>query len=132
VIDRRIREIELVEARFGELDIAADRSWLIIRRYRLPRGWNEPETQVLILIPPGYPQTPPDNFYADLDLRLAGEGDRRAEGGTDGPTHEGRQWQQFSWHFVETAEWQPHTDIEQGHNLLTFLDGVEQRLSELS
>jgi hypothetical protein len=130
VLDRRNREIELVEARFGELDIASDYTWLVIRRYPLPPGWNKTETQILILIPPGYPQTPPDNFYTDLDLLLAGGA--RAEGGSDGPTYEGRQWQQFSWHFVDTADWQPHAEIERGHNLLTFLDGVAQRLSELS
>lgn len=132
MLERREREIELVEARFGELEIADDYSWFTIRRYELPTGWNKTATQILVLLPPGYPETPPDNFYADLDLRLAGEGDRRAEGGTDGPTHEGRQWQQFSWHFVDPTEWQPHTEIERGHNLLTFMDGVVQRLSELS
>jgi hypothetical protein len=130
VIERRTREIELVEARYGELEIAPDHSWLIIRGLSLPAGWSKTETDVLILIPPGYPQAPPDNFYTDIDLRLASGA--QAEGGSDGPVHEGRQWQQFSWHFVDAADWQPHAEIERGHNLLTFVDGVEQRLSEPS
>jgi hypothetical protein len=130
VIERRTREIELVEARYGGLDLAADRSWLIIHAFPLPAGWNKTETDVLIIISPGYPQTPPDNFYTELDLRLANGA--QAEGGSDGPVYEGHQWQQFSWHFVDAADWEPRAEIEQGHNLLTFLDGVEQRLSELS
>jgi hypothetical protein len=116
----------------GNPETPDDYSWFVIRHYPLPDGWNKTTTQILILLPPGYPETPPDNFYTDLDLRLAGEGDRRAEGGTDGPSHQGRQWQQFSWHFVEPAEWQPQAEIERGHNLLTFMNGVVQRLSELS
>lgn len=128
--DRRKREIELVEEQFGVLDIASDWSWLIIRGYPLPVGWSKSETAILILIPPGYPETPPDNFYTDVDLRLANGA--QAEGQSDGPTHAGRQWQQFSWHFVEPAEWQPHVELEKGHNLLTFMNGVVQRLSELS
>jgi hypothetical protein len=125
-----MREIELVEAQFGELEVAPDGSWLIIRRYPLPPGWSKDATSVLILVPAGYPQTPPDNFYVDIDLRLAGGG--RAEGGSDGLAHSGRQWQQFSWHFVDASEWQPHAEIDCGHNLVSFLTGVEQRLSELN
>ena len=128
MIERRKREIELVEVTFGELGIAEDYSWFVIPNYTLPAGWNKPSTAILILLDPGYPETPPDNFYADFDLRLANG--VRAEGETDGPTHNERQWQTFSWHFVDTNEWQPHADAEKGHNLLTFMDGVVQRLSE--
>ncbi len=128
MIERRKREIELVEASFGELGIADDYSWFIIPSYTLPAGWNKPATAILVLLDPGYPETPPDNFYADLDLRLANN--ERAERADDGPVHNDKQWQIFSWHFEEPTEWQPHADPLKGHNLLTFMDGVKQRLSE--
>jgi hypothetical protein len=33
---------------------------------------------------------------------------------------------------VDANEWKPSPDVEKGHNLLTFLQGVEQRLSEVN
>jgi hypothetical protein len=130
VLDRRQRELDLVAQRYGELERPDDCSWLVIARWALPPGWSKAETAVLVPVPPGYPETPPDNFYTDPDLNLAG-------GGTPANTsghleHAGRTWRQFSWHFVDANEWQPHPEIEKGHNLLTFMLGVEQRLSDVS
>jgi hypothetical protein len=45
--------------------------WVIIHDFPLPRGYNYASTDVLILLPPSYPQTPPDWFYVDYNLRLA-------------------------------------------------------------
>jgi hypothetical protein len=45
--------------------------WVIIHDFPLPRGYNYSSTDVLILLPPNYPQTPPDWFYVDYNLRLA-------------------------------------------------------------
>lgn len=128
MLERRERELELVEAQFGELERAIDLSWFVIRRLTLPSGWNKTETAVLILLPPGYPETPPDNFHTDPDLTLAaGAEPGNASGMVD---HADRRWRQFSWHFEDTNEWKPHAEIERGHNLLTFLLGVQQRLAE--
>jgi len=128
VLERRQKELELVEAQFGELERAPDLSWFVIRHFPVPAGWNKQETALLILLPPGYPETPPDNFHTDTDLTLADGGEPdRASGTLD---HAGRRWRLFSWHFEDTNEWQPHAEVEQGHNLLTFLLGVQQRLAE--
>jgi hypothetical protein len=128
VLERRQKELELVAARYGELERAADLRWFVIRRLPLHAGWSKSESAVLILLDPGYPETPPDNFHTDADLTLAGGGE---PGNASGMLeHAGRRWRVFSWHFEETEEWQPHAELEQGHNLLTFLLGVEQRLAE--
>jgi hypothetical protein len=128
VLERRRKELELVEAQFGELERAPDLSWFVVARFPLPPGWSMNETPVLILFPPGYPETPPDNFYTDPDLRLASGHD--PEGGSGMLDHAGRRWRQFSWHFEDTGEWRPDVEVEGGHNLLTFLLGVQQRLAE--
>jgi hypothetical protein len=81
----------------------------------------------LILIPPGYPITPPDNFYTDNELRLSSGA---LPGNSNANTIQlERPWLQFSYH-VESADWQPNSDLLQGHNLMTFLQGVAIRLSE--
>jgi hypothetical protein len=46
-------------------------SWVIIKDFPLPAGYNYETTDILVLLPPNYPQTPPDWFYVDDNLRLA-------------------------------------------------------------
>ena len=128
MLERRHKELELVEAQYGELERAPDLSWFAIRRLPLPAGWSKIETSLLILLEPGYPETPPDNFYTDADLTLAGGGEPDAASGM--LEHADQRWRVFSWHFEDTTEWQPHAELERGHNLLTYLLGVQQRLAE--
>ena len=122
-------ELELVERELGELELGPNLDWFVVKRLPLGAGWNKATTQVLVLLPGGYPTTPPDNFYADADLRLAG-------GAVPGNTSQdqqavGRTWLLFSYH-VESGDWQPDPAPKHGHNLLTFLEGVIRRLREAS
>jgi len=127
VIDLRKRELELVAAEYGELDHGPNIEWLVLCRWQLPSGWNQKETRLLIIIPSGYPVTPPDNFYTDADLRLA---DGRQPGNTSLASHQGENWLQFSYH-LESGDWRPQANLLEGDNLLTFLIGVAARLAEL-
>lgn len=129
--DRLKKEVELVERRYGELELPADFSWLIVKRWSLPPGWSASETALLVAIPPGYSVTPPDNFSVAHDLRLAGGGTPGNAIGTH--EHAGRQWLQLSYHVVYRADgWKPHEDVVSGDNLLTFLLGAEDRMGEAS
>ena len=127
MIERRKEELKLVEAKYGELEVDPNVDWFIIKRWQLGSGWSVGETSVLVLFPPGYAVTPPDNFYTRNDLRLASG----AQPGNTSPnaTQVGRSWLQFSWH-VEAGDWTPHAEVLKGHNMLTFLEGVGWRLSE--
>ena len=128
MLERRERELELVRTEYGDLEIGSNLDWVIIKKWTLQTGWSKSETQVLVLIPPGYPVTPPDNFYTDNDLRLANGG--QPSNSSVNVSQLGRFWLQFSYH-VEPEDWKPHADLLQGHNLLTFLKiGVTRRLSE--
>src|SRR2546427_6728397 len=129
MIERRNEELKLVEAKYGELEIDPNYDWFVIRRWQLGSGWNTGETPIFVVFPLGYPVTPPDNFYARNDLRLAAGG----QPGNTNPnaTQAGRTWLQFSWH-VGGGDWRPHAEILKGHNMLTFLEGVSRRLSEAS
>lgn len=127
MLERRQQEFDLVRARYGEIEVSPNLDWLIIKQYSLGSGWNKAQTALYVPIGSGYPLTPPDNFYADNDLRLAG-GTLPGSASPD-QQQQGRPWLQFSYH-VEAADWKPHADLLQGHNLLTFLLGVERRLSE--
>jgi hypothetical protein len=123
--DRIKRELALVRLAYGDLEVDVHLRWFVIRRWVLVPGWNKDSTRVLVLIPPGYAVTAPDNFYTDPDLALASG---VKPGATSGPVEQaGRQWLQFSYH-IEAGDWQP----ESGHDLLTFLVGVYLRLKEVS
>lgn len=126
---RMEEELKLVKHRYGELEVAPGGEWFIIDEWQLPPGWNKPAVSVLVLVPPGYSATPPDNFYTDNDLRLANGG--VPGNASSNQVQAGRQWLQFSYH-VDAATWRPHAQVLKGHNLLSYLDGVGVRLQEAS
>lgn len=129
--ERLQREFELVAKRYGELELPEDLTWVVVNHLALPTGWSAGVTSLLLMIPAGYPATPPDNFAIDAEIRLAGGGEPGNLAGRI--AHAGREWLQFSWHVVDgTNGWAPHAEIERGDNLLTFLLGVESRLAEAS
>lgn len=126
MLDRRLQEIELLRKKYGPLEQGANLEWILFKEFPLPPGWNRTTTPLLVLIPPGYPMTPPDNFYVPTGFRLASGA--MASNFNEGQNHLGRQWGQFSFHVKEY--WSPKADILEGDNLLTFMLGVERRLRE--
>lgn len=126
--DRRQEEINLLEKRYYKVEADSNYQWFIIREFVLPEGWNKLSTDLLILIPSGYPNIPPDNFYTDNELRVAAG--NILPNRTSQTRQLNQQWLQFSYH-VDKTTWKPHADILCGHNLQTFMSGVVQRLSEV-
>lgn len=128
---QRIREeLALLEKRYGLLEHDDNLTWFVVPRFPLLAGWNATETRVMVLLPPGYPTTPPDNFYTDSELRLANGG---SPGNTSNATPVGGDaWLMFSFHVLDDQQWKPHEDVTRGHNLLDYLDGVAGRLAEAS
>lgn len=125
--ERLEAEVDLLRKAGWEVEAGPDYQWIVVKQVPLPEGWNQAETDILIKIRSGFPTTPPDNFYAEQDLRLA-NGNKPS----NAPNEEsigGRNWLMFSYH-LRDGEWDPHSELEQGHNLLTYLEGVRSRLSE--
>ena len=126
-LDRRRQEIELLRRRYGELENGENVDWVLFKSFPLPVGWNSDSTELLVLIPAGYPTTPPDNFYVRNGLRTP-------SGGSPGNYSEnqsilGGSWAQFSFH---AKEWSPSSNPEEGDSLITFMFAVEGRLKELN
>ncbi len=128
-MDRWRDEIELLREEFPTLMHGENYDWFEIPDLPLPQGWNRVQTRILVLIPPGYPETPPDNFYVETGLKLA-------DGGSPGGYNEsaekiGKTWGQFSWH-ADVSTWVPASNPREGHNLRTFITMARKRLSEKS
>lgn len=128
-MNERIREeLEFVRRRFGELEYSPASSSVVVKHLMLPVGWDREETELLFLIPSGYPVTPPDNFYTDNALRLSSGGEPGSS--PKDQSQLGGLWRMFSWHLDD--EWRPHADPTRGDNLVTFLLKCLDRLKELS
>ena len=126
-LERRELELSILKKRYGEIDYGGDLSWVLFKEFGLPSGWNRIRTELLVLIPAGYPTNPPDNFFVPNGFRLADGG--LPANFSENQTILGASWSQFSFH---VKEWTPSSDSNDGDSLLTFILGVERRLEELS
>ncbi|MGQ9656729.1 MAG: E2/UBC family protein [Fimbriimonadales bacterium] len=112
--------------------------WVIIRDFPLPRGYNYPTTDILILLPSNYPQTPPDWFYVDNNLRLADgrrpshvfyetthdPNVRRAHQAIDEPP----QMKGWTGCCLHIRSWKPAANPLDGHSLLSVCALIEGAL----
>lgn len=89
-----------------EAVIENNQKGLVFPSYPLPDGkFNLPATDVLILLPAGYPDAPPDMFFCNPPILLA-DGCPAASTDATFPFH-GRMWQRWSRH---NSSWRPGID----------------------
>jgi hypothetical protein len=127
--ERVQQEINLLKEEYPGLQYGQGLDWVLLPQYVLPLLYNIEQTPLLWLIPPGYPQTGPDDFFTDGDLRLKNGinppsfnlGPNSSSGVAPIPGN----WGWFSWH---PENWLPATTIEKGDNLFTFLRSVNMCL----
>lgn len=124
--ERIEEEIELLRAKYPNLQHGENFDWIIIPDFPLQGHWNRPRTKLLFLIPPSYPHAPPDNFYVETGLKLKNGGDpSNYNEGAGVPV--GGAWGCFSWH---AEKWQPSSSVKEGDNFLSFMRAVGIRLRE--
>jgi hypothetical protein len=91
--------------------------FVVIRKYPLPDGYSKNHADLLLKVPPPYPNGSMDMFWVDDDLRLA---NGTLPSSTTIEHYLGRNWLRFSWH---PQNWHPSRD-----SILTFIAFVERRL----
>ena len=70
---------------------------VVISRWRLPKGFNRTETDLLVRLSPGYPDLAPDMWWFDPEvLRADGQ---QLPATSVYETYLGRRWQRWSRHF---------------------------------
>lgn len=95
---------------------------LIIRDYELPTGkFNYERTDLLILIPPGYPDNRPDMWYFNPPILLSPSNvpARQTQANIN---FEGKIWQRWSRHYP-AQEWKSGED-----GIYTYLKKVQHAL----
>lgn len=114
-------ESEYLDANYPKWDIASfdgAKSGVIISGFPLPDGYTAEKSDLLIIIPQGYPGAALDMFYFDPQLRKSsGRGiDKLAT-----ETHFNRSWQRWSRHY----QWTPGED-----NLVKHIEFVTNVLKQ--
>lgn len=78
-------------------------SFLEIADYAVPAGFEPNRVQLLLKLPPGFPDAAPDMFWVHPAVRTASGSPPRA---TSSEHFLGKDWQRFSWHLAPGA-WKP-------------------------
>lgn len=128
--DRVNAEIDELKKKYPNLQHGEQLNWILIPEFPLAPGLhNKGTTKLLFVMPPGYPNTGPDDFFVDNDLRFAGGNTIPAfnsgPNSSSGPAPVPGDWGWFSWH---PSSWRPAATIEGGDNLMTFVRGVNMCL----
>lgn len=126
--ERIQQEVKLLQKKYGALECGPNLEYVLFKEFKLPSGWNRDVSELLVIIPAGYPSTPPDNFFIPVGFRLASGSSPSCY--SEFVSHIGRQWGQFSYHV--DGEWHPTSNILEGDNLLSFMIKVLDRLKELN
>ena len=108
------------EGRRAELTEAEGMACVVFSEYPLPRGYTRAASNLLLMMPPSYPNGKPDMFWVEPEIVLAGGTVPRSADSVE--THLGRQWRRFSWHLTS---WNPAVD-----DLRTYLEFVNSRLAK--
>ena len=133
-------EVQMIAARFSHPPYQGvyyddeNRDWLIIPDYPLPARFRDRSSDLLIVFPETYPETPPIGFYLNKRFPLrAGGYDPHATGKAyhDAPdlTDQGWHWYCVQMDMQVAGAWRPQADPGQPDNLWTFLNMVREALS---
>lgn len=96
---------------------------IVLKGYRLPSGFDPGTTDLLVRLPAGFPDVPPDMYWVDPEVRLTKTGGY-PPAAEHFETYLGRRWQRFSRHLTGGA-WRPGID-----DLSTWLTAIRQKLAE--
>ena len=105
---------------FEEIENGAQKA-IILQDYPLPAGqYDAPVADILILLPSGYPDVPPDMFHTMPWVKLT-PGGRYPKAADQAVDFAGRKWQRWSRH---NKEWRAGVD-----GIWTMLKRIENALA---
>jgi hypothetical protein len=77
--------------------------FFVISDFELPRGFEPNRVELLVKLPPGFPDAAPDMFWVHPAVRTSAGNVPRS---TSTERLLGKNWQRFSWHLAAGA-WKP-------------------------
>jgi hypothetical protein len=76
--------------------------------WRVPQGYRQTQTDLLLRLAPGYPDLPPDMWWCSPRLELVNGALPEATEHTE--VYFGRNWQRWSRHFNQPGMWRSGVD----------------------
>lgn len=90
-----------------EMRVEAGMTCVVLSGWSLPAGYDRQSVDLLVRLPAGYPDLPPDMWWFDPPVRLATGATVPATEATE--QHLGRTWQRWSRHF-QPGQWKSGID----------------------
>jgi hypothetical protein len=102
-------DAEYLSTRSAKHEVSAERGMtcLVLQGFPLPPGYDRTEADLLVRLPAGYPDIPPDMWWFDPPVRLASGASAPATEHSE--SHLGRTWQRWSRH-LKKEQWQSGVD----------------------
>lgn len=125
-MDERI-SLEMAILRRRHAKARLENLWVLVPDYRMPSGWSSAVIDTAFHIRRGYPGSGLYGLYVPTGLQFNSE---KPDSFTDpAPTQPpfGGTWAFFSW---EAEQWFPKANPEEGHNLLTWVEGFAKRFQQ--
>jgi hypothetical protein len=124
VLDAQIADLSARYPGVQAARLASGTTLITVPGVRLPSGWSKERTTIRFLVPPAYPYAALDCFWADEDLRLAGNQLPANASANNHIPEIGAAGLWFSWHLAQP--WNPNRD-----SLSTWMNAVNERLRRL-
>jgi hypothetical protein len=102
-------DLEHLQARVPDHAISNEAGMIciLLPRFPLPAGFDQPAADLLLRLAPGYPDVPPDMWWFDPPIRRTDGAEIPATQAQE--RHLGRQWQRWSRH-LNPGQWRSGTD----------------------
>jgi hypothetical protein len=124
--NRILAEVSLLAARFGNVQVDADLTCVVIKRFDLPQDFNKNHATLLIDLGSSYPSFPPRDWYLSRGLRKNGHVSEHYFNSFSEKTY---CQQGYAWYSFHIKEWQPNPySMIKGDNLLTAVQSFYEAL----
>lgn len=100
--------------------------WVLIPSYTLPEGWSPSAIAVAFHLKPPYPAASPYGVYAPIGMTFGDQPPANYTAAHPPPPFAG-SWAVFSW---QADSWRPGAHASDGHNMLTWAEGIRRRFRE--
>jgi hypothetical protein len=123
--DRLHGELELLRTRYP--DVVRNGMWFLLPSFPLPPGWSRERADVAVFLRAGYPGVGPYGIYIPQDLRFGDKAPENYQPRAEQQPPFAGNWAMLSW---EAEQWFGNTELQAGHNLLTWTDGIAKRFRQ--
>lgn len=103
-------DIDYLTTRYSGHSIVEDAGMIcvLIPEWKVPAGYQQDRTDLLLRLSPGYPDVAPDMWWCSPGLVLSNGGAPEATQVTE--QYLGRAWQRWSRHFLQPGQWRSGVD----------------------